>query len=157
MSIESLTVEIIFPDGEFHNHSLDEFSISACDTYPRLRSYTETCVSEGMGHHNTFIQVRQFAREVLVPEVEEAIGKKINIGDTRFYPTRGTVYTYWLYSAGGSVKACEDQSKIKELLTGIKEDSLLGKDIYYNYEPFDPRCSQNFTEYPWRRHLRSFY
>ena len=54
------------------------------------------------------------------------------------------MYTCWLYAAGGSVKACEDQSKIQELLTGIKEDSLLGKDFYYTYEPFDPRLLSKF-------------
>ena len=54
------------------------------------------------------------------------------------------MYTCWLYAAGGSVKACEDQSKIQELLTGIKEDSLVGKDFYYTYEPFDPRLLSKF-------------
>ena len=36
MTIDSLTMEILFLDKELHNHSLDEFSISACDTYRRL-------------------------------------------------------------------------------------------------------------------------
>ena len=78
-----------------------------------------------MGHHNTFIQVRKFAREFLVPQIKKDIGKKIGLGDTRFYPTRRTVYTYWLYAAGGSVKACEDQNKISEFLKTIAPDDRL--------------------------------
>ena len=76
---------------------------------------------------------------MLVPEVERAIGKKISTGDTRFYPTKRKVYTYWLYAAGGSVKACEDQAKIQELLTQIDASESLGKGMYYNFEAFDPR------------------
>ena len=84
-------------------------------------------------------KVRKFAREVLVPDVEKKIGKKISLGDTRFYPTRRTVYTYWLYAAGGSVKASEDQTKIQELLEKIDVNCMLGKEVYYNFEAFDPR------------------
>ena len=129
-------MEISFPDKEAHNHSLVEFSISASDTYPKLRAYIDNCVSNGMGHHNTFIQVMEYAREGLVPEIEKDIGKKIGLGDTRFYPTRRTVYVYWLYASGGSVKACDDQNKIKKLLTETVED--VGDGLYYNFEAFDP-------------------
>ena len=129
-------MEILFPDKEVHNHSLDEFSISASDTYPKLRAYIDNCVSNGMSHHNTFIQVMKYAREELVPEIEKDMGKKIGLGDTRFYPTRRTVYVYWLYASGGSVKACEDQNKIKELLTQTVEHVEEG--LYYNFEAFDP-------------------
>ena len=94
MKIKSVVTEITFPNEKSHNHSLDEFSISACETYHEVRAYIDTCVNRGMGHHNTFIQVRKFAREVLVPKIEKDIGKKINISDTRFFPTRRTVYTY---------------------------------------------------------------
>ena len=139
MTIKSIVTEVIFPDNDTHNHSLDQFSISASDTCPRLRAYIDGCVSNGMGHHNTFVQVRKFAREVLVPDVEKKIGKQISLGDTRFYPTRRTVYTYWLYAAGGSVKACEDQKKIQELLEKIDVNAMLGKEMYYNFEAFDPR------------------
>ena len=69
-----------------------------------------------MGHHNTFIQVMKFTREELVPKIEMDIGKKINRGDTRFFPAKRTVYTYWLCAAGGSVKASEEQNKIRKLL-----------------------------------------
>ena len=86
--------EISFPLAEAHNHKLDEFSIRASDTYPKLKSFIEKCVSNGMGHHNTFIQVRKYARETLVPEIEKQIKKKISVSDTRFYPTRRSVYTY---------------------------------------------------------------
>ena len=86
--------EISFPLAEAHNHKLDEFSIRASDTYPKIKNFIESCVNKGMGHHNTFIQVRKFARDVLIPEIEKDIGKKISLGDTRFYPTRRTVYTY---------------------------------------------------------------
>ena len=131
-------VELVFPDEESHNHSLDEFSISAADTYPKLKAYIEKCVSNGMGHHNTFSQVRKYAREVLVPEIEKSIGKKIGSGDTRFYPTRRTVYIYWVYAAGGSVKACEDQKKIQELLTKMVDNDAPENELYYNFEAFDP-------------------
>ena len=94
MKIKNIVVEILLPDKETHNHSLDEFSISASDTYPKLRAYIDNCVSKGMGHHNTFIQVRKYAREELVPEIEKDLGKKIGFGDTRFYPTRRKVYVY---------------------------------------------------------------
>ena len=92
--IKSLVTEIIFPSKAPHNHSLDEFSIPATDTYPKLRLFIESCVEKGMGHHNTFVQVRKYARDKLIPEVERGIGKKISHGDTRFYPTRNTVYIY---------------------------------------------------------------
>ena len=92
-----------------------------------------------MGHHNTFIQVRKYAREELVPEIEKSIGKKIGLGDTRFFPTRRTVYVYWLYTAGGSVKACEDQNKIRELLTKTVESEACAEGFYFNFEAFDPK------------------
>ena len=113
---ESLVTEIVYPRENSHNHSLDEFSISASDTFPKLKAFIEKCVDSGMGHHNTFVQVRKFAKETLVPSFQKSIQKKIGSGDTRFFPTRRTVYTYWLKYAGGSVKACQDQDKIRELL-----------------------------------------
>ena len=122
MKMESLVTEIEYPSKDKHNHTLDEFSVSASDTYPKLKAYIEKCVDHGMGHHNTFVQVRKFARETLVPSIENAIGKKIGSGDTRFFPTRRTVYIYWLNYAGGSVKACEDQGKIRFHFTRLLKD-----------------------------------
>ena len=139
LKVESIVTEIIYPDKQVHNHSLDVFSISASDTYPKLRSYIEQCVSQGMGHYNTFIQVMKFAREELVPKIEQEIGRKIRKGDTRFFPTRRTVYTYWLCAAGGSVKACEDQNEIRDLLTKMEEYGVSGGELYYKFEPFDPK------------------
>ena len=126
MKLSSIVIEVVFPDDSSHNHSLDEFSISASDTYPKLKAYIEKCVSNGMGYHNTFIQVRKYARDVLVPEIERKTGKKIGLGDTRFYPTKRTVYVYWIYAAGGSVKASEDQTKILELLNKTVEVEASG-------------------------------
>ena len=94
LKIKSIAAEITFPKKETHKHSVDEFSISDSDTYLELRAYIERCVSNGMGHQNTFIQAMKFAREVLVPRTEKVIGAKINKSDTRFFPTRRTVYTY---------------------------------------------------------------
>ena len=94
MKTVSIVIELKYPGKETHNHPLDEFSVSASDTYPKLKSFIEKCVSNGMGHHNTFIQVRKYARETLVPEIEKQIKKKISVSDTRFYPTRRSVYTY---------------------------------------------------------------
>ena len=136
--IKSIVVEMVYPADTVHNYSLDEFSISASDTYPKLKAYIEKCVNSGMGHHNTYIQVRKFARETLVPQIEREIRKKIGLTDTRFYPTRRTVYTYWMQYSGGSVKASEDQQKIKELLNDCAKESA-GQEPYFNYEPFDPR------------------
>ena len=138
MQIKNILVELVFPDEDVHNHSLDEFSISASDTYPKLKAFIEKCVTNGMGHHNTFIQVRKYSREVLVPDIEKNIGMKIGLADTRFYPTRRTVYIYWVYASGGSIKACEDQKKILELLTKTVATDSSGIDLYYNFEAFDP-------------------
>ena len=87
MKIKNIVVEILFPAKETHNHSLKEFYISASDTYPKLRAYIDNCVNKGKGHHNTFIQVRKYAREELVPGIEKDLCKKIGFGDTRFYPS----------------------------------------------------------------------
>ena len=138
MKMYSLVTEIVYPGKDCHDHSLDEFSISASDTFPKLRAYIEKCVDSGMGHQNTFIQVRKFAKETLVPSIEQTIGKKISLDDTRFFPTKRTVYTYWLNYAGGSVKACEDQNKIRELLHETIPAAGL-EELYYKFEPFDPR------------------
>ena len=92
-----------------------------------------------MGHHNTFVQVRKFAHEKLVPEIEKSIGRKIKLSDTRFYPTRRTVYTYWTYYAGGSVKACEDQAKIQEFLNNMNSSLPDEEKVYVRFEPFDPK------------------
>ena len=93
-NLKSIVAELTFPVEAVHNHDLDVFAISASDTYPKLKGYIEKCVHNCMGHHNTFIQVLKYAREILVPNIEVAIGKKIAPNDTRFYPTKRTVYTY---------------------------------------------------------------
>ena len=103
-----------------------------------LKAFIAKCVNHGMGHHNTFIQVGKFARETLVPEIEKQIGKKIRLNDTRFFPTRRTVYTYWTYCSGGSVRAREDQQLIQQFLKDIQKDDHLGSCFYSNFEPFDP-------------------
>ena len=60
-------------------------------------------------------------------------------GDTRFFPTKRTVYEYQLYASGGSVKASEDQEKIKKLLTKTDDDTTACGKLYYNFEAFDAR------------------
>ena len=84
MKITRIVTELVYPEKKAHNHSLDQFSISATDTYPKLKAFIEKCVKSGMGHQNTFIQLRKYAREELIPEIEKDIGKKINQSDTRF-------------------------------------------------------------------------
>ena len=59
--IKTIVAEVIYPHTSSHNHSVDEFSVSATDTYPELKAFIDKCVSNGMGHHNTFIQVKKFA------------------------------------------------------------------------------------------------
>ena len=43
-----------------------------------------------------------------------------------------------IYS-GGSIKATEDQTKLKEILENISIDGTCGEDFYYNFEPFNPK------------------
>ena len=135
----NIITEIAYPHKSAHNHSLDVFSISASDTYPKLKAFIQKCVNNGMGHHNTFIQVGKYARETLVPEIEQEIGKKIRSNDTRFFPTRRTVYTYWMCCSGGSVRAREDQGKIQELIDDIRKDDTLESNFSITFEAFDPR------------------
>ena len=86
MKINSIVNEIVFPNEKVHNHSLDEFSIPASDTYPKLRSFIENCVTRGMGHQNTFIQVMKLTQEEMVSAIGMEIGKNISRGETRFFP-----------------------------------------------------------------------
>ena len=80
--INSIIAEVIYPHTTAHDHSVDEFSVSATDTYRELKAFIDKCVADGMGHDNTFIQVKKFAREELVPRIEKELGKKISLADT---------------------------------------------------------------------------
>ena len=138
-TLETVLTELTFPNKSLHNHTLDEFSISASNTFPKLKRFIRDCVDMGVGHVNTYIRTIEYAREKLVPQIEEETGMKISANDTRFFPTKRIVYIYWMKVSGGSVKSVEDQNKVKEFLAKVKEDKVCGDDFYYNYEPFDPK------------------
>ena len=79
-----IVTEITFPQKDNHNHRLDEFSIAACNTYSKIKSFIEECVRKGMGHVNTNIQTIKFAREKLIPQVEKETERRICQTDARF-------------------------------------------------------------------------
>ena len=144
LQIERVVTELTFPLLNSHNHRLDVFSVSASNTSSKLKQFIEECVSNGLGHVNTYIRTMAYASDHLVPEVEETIGKKISPSDTRFFPTKRSVYTYWMRYSGGSVTAVKDQALIKEFLEKVKMDRTCGDDFYYHYEPFDPKQIANY-------------
>ena len=84
--VTRVVTEIIFPHDDSHDHTLDVFSLSASNTYPKLRKFIEDCV-KGMGYVNTYIQTIKYARETLVPQVEIECSFIISNTDTRFCPT----------------------------------------------------------------------
>ena len=74
-TLECVLTELSFPHKSVHNHSLDEFSISASNTFPKLKKFIKECVNMGVGHVNTYIRTMEYAREKLVPQIEKETRK----------------------------------------------------------------------------------